>query len=641
MTLSHRLLAIVSATLLGLLLFFAVVRWGVPRAIDGPIGDGGPTARTRAWFTTSGFYPPELDMASGFQFSWTGSTAALVIPHLDRSRGYRLTVDLAAGRPPNVPPPPEVRFAVDGMPAGALQSTNDRQSVIVYVPVRTGGDGTVVSMDVLNTFVPGPQDTRALGVHVDNVTLAPTAGHFQAEWLVTLRLGLVIFLCGVAVLLCGFAARGVFVTTTLMAAAIVWLFTRDGAFMGPYIGRLEYIAAGAATVGALVAIGRRRWAVLFDAQEWPLACGFVLAASTVKLMYFGHPLANIGDAIFQAHRAQSVHGGQYFFTSITPRPFFEFPYAIALYVNALPFWRWFPTTLDLTRLLRGLALGADALVGVAMYFAARRQWKDRRIALACALLWPFVRVTFDALNTANLTNVYGQGVFGVGLASVGWMAAGGRASIAGVIAAAVLIAIGFLSHFSTLSVGVPLACAVGAVLLVFGDAGLRRLGVWVLAAALAAAAASYVVYYSHFTDVYRKTAERVVAREGEAATGSMVAPPAIKAERWVAETTKNFGLPLLAVAAVGAVLLLKRRDGLTLVLAAWAGTWAMFTLMGIATPLEMRANLAAAPLLVVLSAYGLGTLANRSRLWLAAAWLAALVIICDGLSDWMMALGMG
>ena len=55
-----------------------------------------------------------------------------------------------------------------------------------------------------------------------------------------------------------------------------------------------------------------------------------------------HPLIVVGDGIFQVHRAQVVHGGQYYFTSVTPKPFFEFPYPVALYVFAQPFWSWFP-----------------------------------------------------------------------------------------------------------------------------------------------------------------------------------------------------------------------------------------------------------------------------------------------------------
>ncbi len=147
-------LAVVSATLLGLLLFAVAVRRCVPTPLDGPIGDGGPTGRQRAWFTTEGFYPPELDIASGLQFSWTGATAALVIPHLDRSRGYQLTLELAAGRPATVAPPPEVRFAVDGAASGLLQSANVPRSVTLDIPPRRGDTQTVISINVANKLPP-------------------------------------------------------------------------------------------------------------------------------------------------------------------------------------------------------------------------------------------------------------------------------------------------------------------------------------------------------------------------------------------------------------------------------------------------------------------------------------------------------
>ena len=112
--------------------------------------------------------------------------------------------------------------------------------------------------------------------------------------------------------------------------------------------------------------------------------GLSAIAAALKIAFFTHPNVALADSIFQVHRAQNVVAGQYFFTSITPRPFFEFPYAIALYVTALPLWSWFPAELDRVRLLRGVAIVADSLVGVGMYFALRRAWPERGAALAFA-----------------------------------------------------------------------------------------------------------------------------------------------------------------------------------------------------------------------------------------------------------------
>jgi len=374
--------------------------------------------------------------------------------------------------------------------------------------------------------------------------------------------------------------------------------------------------------------------------EWALATGAAILAAGVKFTFFAHPRATIGDAVFQVHRAQSVHNGGYFFTSITPRPFFEFPYAIALYVNAMPFWNWFPAELDRVLLLRALSIAADALVGVALYVALRRAWQRPWPALVFALLWPFSRVTVQALCTANLTNLYGQGVFGCGLGVIIWLVASGKVRAAAIVAATTLVTVGFLSHFSTLSVGVPLLGAMGALLVVAGRGSDRRMGAWILAILAIASVVSYAVYYSHFTQIYRATLTRVIAREGEAQTRSMVAPASIKAARWLSETSGNFGWPLLAAAAAGAVWLLRRRmrDGVTTMFAGWALVWAAFSLLGIFTAIEMRSNLATAPLMLACAAFALGSLGERSRAGAIIASVAGLAIAADGVMDWIMCL---
>jgi 4-amino-4-deoxy-L-arabinose transferase-like glycosyltransferase len=153
------------------------------------------------------------------------------------------------------------------------------------------------------------------------------------------------------------------------------------------------------------------------------------------------------------------------------------------------------------------------------------------------------------------------------------------------------------------------------------------------------------VYYSHFTDVYRKTLSRVASGEGEAPARSIVAPPSVKAQRWITGKTDDYGLPslpVLAIVAAGAVMLgrQRRREGFTLVLAGWAIVWAGFSALGIFSPLAMRVNLAAAPVFTCLAAYALGGLAARSRLGTALAVIGALIVGWDGFRVCLIAIGL-
>jgi hypothetical protein len=639
------LLAGAAAGLVATALLLAGARWLSPSTISGPVAEGGWTARSRACFVPQGFYSAESDADAGRHFSWTGPTARLTFPNLNRSQPYRLTLLVRGGRPPDVAPPALLRLTVDGVVGAVVERPpNERIEVAVDVPPRAL-HGAVVTIDVSDTFVPGAHDRRALGMIVDDVSLASRAGPFRPTWSVAARAGLAAALCAAGLLLCGVRGPWAPVGAALLSTGLVTLLLLDGAFIGSYVDRLVSLGAGIAICGALVAVvgwgGRAAASAL---PEWPVAVGLVLGVSAWKLAVFAHPIATVGDAIFQVHRAQLVHAGQYFFTSVTPRPFFEFPYPVALFVAAQPFWQFFSgSKLELALLLRGLALAADALVGFALYAVARRQWGDGRTALLCAALWPFAAGPLQAVSNANLTNVFGQGLFGVAMGGVAWIAAGGASAAAVVVAGAALTS-AFLSHFSTVTTGLCVLGAVGIALFAAGRNHAKQASVWVLVLSLAAAAVSYLAYYSRFTSVYRATLERVVSSQEEAAPSKLVASPSVKLRRWLDGTGDDYGRPglvLLVTAAAGAVLLLRRRprEGLTLVLIAWGLVWVAFTALGILTPLSMRANLASAPVFLGLSAYALGHLSARSRPGAAGAAALAIVIAWDGVRVALQSLG--
>jgi hypothetical protein len=312
---------------LGIVLLVAGARWGMPASIDGPIADGGWTARTRAWFITDGFSdPPEMDKATLHQFSWTIRRASrLLMPNLDRSRGYALTLHVLASRPPGVPLP-TLRVLVDGAVRGTIQTSNDYQNVTAELPSRSDA-GAVVTLDVSETWVPatvlpGSGDKRTLGVMVDDISIAPIGGHYGLVWPVIALAALAIALAVAGVLWCGLrswlgAAAALFVTV-----GFTWLLLQDAAFIGTFVERLLHVSIGVAIIGAIVAVMRARWPTIAALPEWSIAVGIVLCVSAVKLASFVHPLATIGDAVFQVHNLQNVHAGGYFFTSKTPRPFF-------------------------------------------------------------------------------------------------------------------------------------------------------------------------------------------------------------------------------------------------------------------------------------------------------------------------------
>jgi hypothetical protein len=627
-------------------ILLAGARWLAPQELSGPVGEGGWTNRARGWFTAGGFYSPEIDLAARRRFSWTGKTARIDIAHLDRSQAYEFSVRVTAARPRSVEQP-LLTLSVDGTPRVTERISNRPRDISCVLPPDTR-DGASILLEVSNTFVAGPMDKRVLGAVIDDVRLTPMEGHFRPSHRVLALMGLAITACVAGVLWCGFPIWAALVSTTMIIGTLSWLTLQDGAFIGVFVERIARLGVGAAVIGAVVGVVGSRWSKGNDViPNWAAAIGVLLGVSVIKLAFLAHPLAMVGDSTFQVHRAEFVHAGRYFFTSVTPRPFFEFPYAVGLYVVAMPLWRFFPTQSDQALLLRGVTVAADALAGFALYAAVRRQWLDARAAFLTALLWPMARAPMQALCNANLTNAFGQSVFAAAMGATAWAAAGASASSAASGVALLLLTVAFLSHFSTLSVGIPIVGAAAVLLVVVGGTPVaRRVGLRTIATGLLATVIAIVVYYGNpeFRPIYRKTVERVVSGEGEAATRSIVAPVSTKLRRWLVGHSNDYGLPgvpMLLCASAGMALLVRqrRREAMTIVLTAWAAMWLAFSLVGIVSPVEMRANLAMAPVFVCCGVYLLSLVARRGPSGRAFASAAVLLIAWDGIRLLLMCIG--
>jgi hypothetical protein len=624
------------AAILAVILLVAGARWWIPQQIDGPVAESGWTRRSRAAFVPSGFHPAELDPSSGRSFSWSREQARLEFPALRRTRAYLVTLTVRGVRPPHLPQA-DVTIAVDEDTRFSGAVSNET-SEIAFEIRRGDSLGAAISIDVRQPYVPGGGDPRTLGVIVDRVAFSPVNGAFVPAAETMRDLALAVFVAVLGLWLCGLRGALGAAAAATVAAGCAWLMLQDGAFIGTFSARLVPIAVGCLIVGAVIGQFSMKWPSLGGVPEWNIAVGLILAVSLVKIGLFSHPLAIVGDGIFQVHRAQVVHGGNYLFTSVTPKPFFEFPYPVALYVFAQPFWSWFPSELDLLRLLRTIAVVADGVAGVILYGAVRRQWNNRAAALLCAVLWPLARAPFEAMSNANLTNLFGQSMFGAALAGVAWMAAASTLSMAAAATVGVLLAIAFLSHFGTVTVGLAMLGIAGAALLILGRGHPRRVGVTVFAVLFAAVLASWIVYYSNFTEVYRRTWTAVAERQSDDSS-KMVAAPAVKLERWWAGTGDDYGrpgVPVLLATLAGMILLLRQpRTGAGVVFLAWLVAWIALSALGILTPLTLRANLAAAPAFTALSALAVGAMASRGGVATLAAWVAGAFIAMDG---WRVAL---
>jgi len=628
------LIAVVITPAAAVLALACAVAVGPGRSIArGPLENGEKIGRSRAWLDVSGFYPAELD--AGRSFSWMGETGRIRLARLDRSGTIKLSLWI---QPAVVTRPVELTVAVDGLALPPMTLVPVPERVDINLPATSAGRA-IVDLRVSQTLVPGAADSRTLGLRVDGVALDAADGRIRIPWN-SLRSATIAGLgLGIAMALTLGVQPLAFALGVGAGGWLGFLLAFDGAFLGAYPDRLAFIGMCTAVLGALCAAATRAGAD----ERWGLraATGVLVVLTACKLALFLHPMAAVGDSIFHVHRAQVVQRGEYFFTSITPRPFFEFPYPPGLYVAVGPVWNAVRGDTEHVWLLRSAVLAAEAALAIAVYIVVFANWRNRLAAFFASALMLLLPVGLYTICTSNLTNAFGQSMFGIGLATLLGVHLTSRRGWILIASGAAFVCVGFLSHFSTFSVGVPILIACGGSVWLGGRGSPRRTMIALTSALFVAATVSVAVYYAHFVPVYKQTVERVLAREGAAPDRSMVAPASVKMNRVVTTVWMEFGAAGLLAAAAAGVLLVRTRahDPLALALVGWAAVVLGFWLLAVLTAIEMRASLAAQPLVAILAGLGIARAAQDGRWARVAAAAAIASIVLRAVSDWTVCLG--
>ncbi len=149
----------------------------------------------------------------------------------------------------------------------------------------------------------------------------------------------------------------------------------------------------------------------------------------------------------------------------------------------------------------------------------------------------------------------------------------------------------------------------------------------VLAVTALAAVVAVVLYYRHFGEVYAAQLARITGEMGKPAElsdpgGRSIAQRALIVPYYLNE---YYGWPALVLAGIGAGMLARRRDTLTIVVWAWAGGTFAFLLLGVFTPLDFRHYLAAFPAIALLAGCG-------AARWTKGPFLQAAAIVLIGSS---------
>lgn len=599
----------------------------------------------------SGFHAIERD--GDRTFAWTSDRAVIRLAGLDRRVDWTCTISARGIREPL----PDLTLAYDGTGSETGRLTHDYRDVTVRIPARPEQSGLTLTVVVAPTFVPGPHDPRTLGAQVDWLRCSPEGrvlpppAAMQAGAIATGAFGLAAVLAGAPVPVAA-------VVIAVSGAGFATLLSTGGAAFGTYPSLVTVIAALAA--GALVVAA---WIAAIGARARLAGPALAVASATavlaaLKLAALAHPMKAVVDALFQAHRLQWVQAGRYFFTQPLPDGV-QFPYAIGLYVTAMP---WASLVTDHVLLLRAVVVVAEALAGIALYLVVVRGFGDRLAGLIAVLLFHVVPLPFVVVGNGNLTNAFAQSAAVMALAAAALMPSplrGWQWPLRVAILTA-LTTLAFLSHVTTVML---LAGTLGAIVVAYVVVGGRDLQRPAAAIALATALATVVavgLYYRHFDEVFEQARARVRAPQSASAPNETGEPeqdrPAVlvrplawheRAADTVRQTTRSIGWPVLvlATAGVGGLAAAGWRRQVPLFVAAWGAAWLIFLVGGTLTRVDTqyqryaaelvgRINLASYPVAVVLAAIGASRLwraRQRARAIAAAVLVAAALVIGIGM----------
>jgi hypothetical protein len=382
------------------------------------------------------------------------------------------------------------------------------------------------------------------------------------------------------------------------------------------------------------------------------AAAFSTAALFLKLLVLLHPNMGVGDTMFHAHRFQGVLAGNYYFTSIAPGGY-SFPYPPGLYVFASAFAGLVKRGAGDMALLRIVCAAADAAAGLLLYTLVARNWGNRLAAAVAVALYHLMPLSFGVLATGNMTNSFAQSAAVVSLVLMGWpwdssegapLDRRARATVTAALSAVMLVA--FLSHTGTLATLFVAALFIALLFVVRGGPALRRAGVLVAVATVAAGVVAVAVYYSHFIATYRAEFARIGHETATAArdAGGRTIGDRLRLIPYSLDI--YIGAPVLLFAFFGATEMALRRAGdrLALALGGWMLACLAFLVLGVLTPVDMRYYLAALPAVAIAAGYGAAWAWSEGwpahqRLWRVTAALFLAAAISRGIQVWWGALG--
>jgi hypothetical protein len=572
-----------------------------------------------------GLYPVERG-PDGVSYAWSKDLVTINLPGLDRQHPWEFSLRFRGARedPRTLP---IVQISADGVTLDQRQAQNTFQDVAVKLPAGDGGQrGARITIRCSNTFIPGAYDPRPLGIIVDEmhvVRLSRGVPFVPRPALAAATLGGAIFgaFFGLIGLTAGSAALA---AGALACGQAVALVHGAGPYTATYTDQIPWLAGWIAVIGALLVSLTQRWMGQRLRNTARFAVAFSVAVLYLELLVLLHPTMPVEDVLFQAHRFEWVRAGRYFFTEFTPGGY-VFPYAIGLYVAALPFASLVHGTTGYMVLVRTVTAVADAAAGVLLYPMITRQTGDRLAGAIAVALFHLVPINFYLQRVGNLTSAFAQSLLFacVALIVLGFATPGryGRIALLTVIAFTAMV-----SHANTIVMLVLVLAAIALTLWRFGrDNAPAGAGPVVLIVTAIAAAAAITLYYRRFGTI---ALAPLLPEGGHGSIASRFAAVP-------AQVMASYGWPVIALAMLGGIVIRHRRDRLTLTTWAWLATAGVIMLLHVLLAIELPFDLAAFPAIALLAALGASWLWRLGWEGQAVSILLLLASVAVGIRNWV------
>ncbi len=554
----------------------------------------------------TGLYDPERS-PDGLTYAWSRPAFGLTLRGVNRRVPVSVTLRMRAARPDGATP--SLLISVDGVVVDRGTLTADFEERTVTLPSRDGSFPTQVDVLIDPPFVPAG-DPRALGAQVDWVEVTGRGEGFlgltSSMWQT-----IVPMLLPVGLIAAGIRSVPWALALSAMFAAL-WI-TMAGHNFGTFV---TWPVTGL-TIASLAAAAVTRAIV----GRSTVAAGLVAiatAATALRLLALAHPAMPIGDGLFHAHRLQSVLAGNLYFTSITPGDY-QFPYAPGLYMLAAVFSGLYDSALDKLWLLRQVTVVTDGVAGAVLGWWVWH-WRRRGVdAAGAAVAYLLLPLGFEVLAVGNLTNAFAQSVAVMSIAVLA-VESKSTSHVAAIFGLMLLAAVSHTSTFVLLSAHVSVAAA--WLWLAQPD---RRATAWRWAAlSTGVVAVAVVIYYGHFGEVYQTAAGRIAQETGTVTAAAGFRSPEQRLFDVPRLLHLYYTVPALLLAGWGLISERQSRGSESqvgqVVLRAGLLVWAVFLLVGIVTPVDLRHYLAAIPWIAVAAAFGLS--AGRAH----GGWTAGIAV---------------